>query len=159
MSFAASCCRFLKSFISKAFNRIVLAFLSVDSKTNKLYVNTYFPENLLLGFGRYCGKALQDSAVFHLFWVPALTNNVFSVYFSSWPVVNNSRNKRVSAFLLYFFGFEARAPFCTAVFLWNSVQNFKAKGQAVLVLALAGHDNLWYLRCLDNCSRGKLPPG
>ena len=42
---------------------------------------------------------------FHLFWVPAFTN-VFSIFFLDWLVLNNSRNKRVSAFLLYFIGFE-----------------------------------------------------
>ena len=51
----------------KAFNEIVLAFLSVESKTNILYVNIYFTENLLLGFGRYCGKVSQISLFFTLF--------------------------------------------------------------------------------------------
>ena len=84
---------------------MVLAFLSVESKTNILYVNINFTGNLLLGFGRYCSKVLPEPAVFHLFWAPALTNNVFWIIFSRWLVVNNSRNKRVSAFLLYFNGF------------------------------------------------------
>ena len=46
---------------------IVLVFLSVESETNILYVNINFTGNLLLGFGRYCGKVLPEPAVFHLF--------------------------------------------------------------------------------------------
>ena len=79
------------------------AFLSLESKTNMLYGN--FTGNLLLGFGRYCGKVLPEPAVFHIFWAPAL-KNVFSIFFSRRIVVNNSRNKKVFAFLLYFIGFE-----------------------------------------------------
>ena len=30
----------------------------------------------------------------------------FAIFFSRWTVVNNSRNKRVTTFLLYFIGFE-----------------------------------------------------
>ena len=97
---------FLKSVILKTFNEIVSAFLSVESKINILYVNINFTGNLLLGIGRYHGKVLPEPAVFNLFWAPALTNNVLSIFFSGWPVVNKSRNKRVSAFLLYFIGFE-----------------------------------------------------
>ena len=80
--------------------------LSIESKTNILYVNMNFTGNLFLGFGRYCDKLYPESAVFHLFWAPALARNVFSNFFSRWLSVNNSRNKRVSAFLLYFIGFE-----------------------------------------------------
>ena len=50
-----------------------------------LYVNLNFTGNLLSGFGRYCGKTLPEPAVFHLFWAPALTNNVFPILFSHWP--------------------------------------------------------------------------
>ena len=75
-----SWCKFLNSVISKTFDEIVLAFLSVESKTNILYVNINFTGNLLLGFGRYCGKVLPEPAVFHVLWAPALTN-VFSIFF------------------------------------------------------------------------------
>ena len=37
-----SCCKFLKPIILKTFNEIVLAFLSVESKINILYVNINF---------------------------------------------------------------------------------------------------------------------
>ena len=50
----------------KAFNEIVLAFLSVESKTNILYVNINFTGKLLLGFGRCCGKVFPEATVFHL---------------------------------------------------------------------------------------------
>ena len=63
-----------------------------------LYVSINFTGHLLLEFGRYCSKVLPELAVFHLLWTPALTTNVFSILFSHWPIVNNSRNKRVSAF-------------------------------------------------------------
>ena len=96
----------LEVFKMKSFNETVLAFLSFESKTNILYVNINFTGNLFLGFGRYWGKVLPEPAVFHFFRVPALTNNVLPIFFSCWLVVNNSRNKRVSAFLLYFIGFE-----------------------------------------------------
>ena len=56
-----------KAAILKTFNEIVLAFLSVKSKTNILDVNINFTGNLLLGFGRYSGKVLPEPAVFHLF--------------------------------------------------------------------------------------------
>ena len=65
--FVVSCCKFLKSIILKTFNEIALVFLSVESKTNILYVNINFNGNLFLGFGRYCGKVLPEPAVFHLF--------------------------------------------------------------------------------------------
>ena len=65
--FVVPCCKFLKSVILKTFNEIVLVFLSVESKTNILYVNTNFTGNLLLGFGRYCGKVLPEPAAFHIF--------------------------------------------------------------------------------------------
>ena len=104
--FLVSCCKCLKSVILKTFNEIVLAFLSVESRTNTLYININFTGNLLLGFGRYCSKVLPEAAVIHLFWAPALTNNVFSIFFPCWRVVNKSRNKWVSAFLLYFINFE-----------------------------------------------------
>ena len=60
--FVVFCCKILKSVILKTFNPILLAFLSVESKANTVYyVNINFTGNLLLEFGRYCGK------VFHLF--------------------------------------------------------------------------------------------
>ena len=114
---------------------------------------------------------------FNFFWVPALTKNFFSTFFSWWLLVNNSRNKRASAFLLCFTGFETInfyiffikiSYFQTNSFKnkelltitqiadmllyssdsWNSVQNFKANGRAVLVLALGEHDSLWLLLIL-----------
>ena len=48
----------------------------------------------------------QNLLLFNFFWAPALTKNVFSIYFSRWFLVNKSRNKRVSTFLLCFIGFE-----------------------------------------------------
>ena len=77
-------------------------FLSIESKTNILYVNMNFTGNLLLEFGRYCDKLYLESTVFHSFWAPALARNFF---FSILLLVNNSRKKSVSAFLLCFFGF------------------------------------------------------
>ena len=116
----------------------------------------------------------QNLLLFNFFWAPALTKNVFSIYFSRWFLVNKSRNKRVSTFLLCFIGFEtikfytfvikmscfgsnsffknkelltitktADTLLYSSVF-WNSVQNFKANGQAVLVLLLREHGNLWF---------------
>ena len=67
--FVVSGCELSESVILKTFNEIVLAFLSVESKTNILYVNYVninFTENLLLGFDRYCGKVLREPVVFHL---------------------------------------------------------------------------------------------
>ena len=104
--FAVSCCTFLKSVFLQTLNEIVSTSLSIESKTDILYVNMNFTGNLFLGFGRYCDKLYPESAVFHLFWAPALARNVFSVFYSRWLLVNNSRNKRVSAFLLCFIGFE-----------------------------------------------------
>ena len=72
----------LEVFKMKSCNEIALAFLSFESKTNILYVNINFTGNLFLGFGRYWGKVLLEPAVFHLFRVPALTNNVFPIFFS-----------------------------------------------------------------------------
>ena len=46
---------------------MVLAFLSVDSKANILYVNIHFTGNLFFEFGRYCGKVLPEPAALHLF--------------------------------------------------------------------------------------------
>ena len=43
----------------KTFNEIVLAFLSVKSKANILYVNINFTGNLFFGFGRYCDKEFR----------------------------------------------------------------------------------------------------
>ena len=76
-----SCCQFLKTIILKTFNEIVLAFLPVESKTNMLYVNINFTENLFFGFGRYCGKVFPEPAVSQPFWVPGLTKNVLSIFF------------------------------------------------------------------------------
>ena len=101
--FVVSWCKFLKFIISKIFHEIVLAFLSVESKTNILYVNMNFTGNLLLAFGRYCSKVLPEPSAFHLFGATALINNVFPIFFSRWPVVNNSRSKRVSALLFHWF--------------------------------------------------------
>ena len=101
-----SCCKFLKFIILKTFNETVLAFLSVESKTNIFYVSISFTGNLLLEFGRYCGKAVPEPTVFHLVWAPALKSNAFSIFFLRWPAVSDSRNKKMSAFLLYFIGFE-----------------------------------------------------
>ena len=60
--------------------------MSVESKTNIVYVNINLTGNLVLGFGKYCGKVFPEPAVFHLFWASALTNNVFSIFFSRWAV-------------------------------------------------------------------------
>ena len=72
-----SFCKFLQSGTLKKFNEIILAFLSVERKTNIFFVNIKFMGNFLFEFGRYCGKVLWEPAVFHLFWSPSLTNNVF----------------------------------------------------------------------------------
>ena len=78
--FVVSCCKFLKYVILKTFNEIVLAFSSVESKTNILYVNINFTGNLLLGFGRYLRYSTPRTRCFHLFWALALTKNVFSLF-------------------------------------------------------------------------------
>ena len=78
----------------------------VKSITNILYVNRNFTGNIFFGYGRNCGEVGQEPAVCHLFWAPALTKNVLSIFFSRWHLVNDSKNKRVSAFLLCFIGFE-----------------------------------------------------
>ena len=75
----------MKSVIFKTFNEVVLALLSVISKTNILYGNKEFTGNLHLGFGRCCGKVLPEPAVFHLFRASELTNNVFSIFFQVDP--------------------------------------------------------------------------
>ena len=64
------------------------------------YLFIYFFE-----FGEYCGKVFPEPGVSHTFWAPALTKNVFSIFFLYWLLLNDSRNKRV--FLLCFTGFEA----------------------------------------------------
>ena len=46
---------FLKSIVLNTFNEIASAFLSVESKTNILYINIHFAI-FFFGFGRYCGK-------------------------------------------------------------------------------------------------------
>ena len=69
----------VKSVILKTFNKIVLAFLSVESKTNILYVRMNLTGNLPLGFGRYCDKVLLEPAVFHLF--ERLHSQMFFQYF------------------------------------------------------------------------------
>ena len=73
-------CRFLKSIFSKTFNETVLRFRSFESKTNIVYVNIIFIENLILRFSRYWGKVPPESTVFYLFRASILTNNVFSIF-------------------------------------------------------------------------------
>ena len=46
----AFCCQFLKNIILKAYNEIVLDFLSVESKTNIFYVNINFTGNFFFGW-------------------------------------------------------------------------------------------------------------
>ena len=154
------------------FNEIVLAFLPLESKTNIVYVKINFTVKLLFGFSRYRGKVVPVPAVSHPFWEPVLTKNVLSIFFSCLHSVIDSRNKRLSAFLLCFIGFETinfyiffikMSCFESNFFLnrelliikknadtflyssrsWKSVQNFKANGKTVLVLALGEHDNLF----------------
>ena len=60
-------CLYISMAILKFFHEIILAFLSVESKTKLLYVNTNFTGNLLAGFGRYCSKILPEPAVFKFF--------------------------------------------------------------------------------------------
>ena len=57
-----------RSLVLKTFNGIVLAFLSVKSKTNILYVNKKFAVRSILGFGRYCGKVLPQPALIFTFF-------------------------------------------------------------------------------------------
>ena len=124
--------------------------------------------------GRWCRKVVPEP-VSHHFWAPALTKNVLSIFFSRWHLVNDSRKKILSASLLYIIGFETinfissswkRVVFdqtytfknrelliitkIADLFLyskltWNSMQNFKADKEGVLVLALWDDDNLWFL--------------
>ena len=96
--FVVSCCQFLKNIILKTFNKVVLAFLPVESKTNMLYVNIHFTRNLFFGFGIYCSKAVREPVASHPFWASTRTKNVLSILFSRWRLVNDSRNKRLCAF-------------------------------------------------------------
>ena len=106
VSFVVSWCQFLKA-ILKTFHEIALAFLPVEIKRNILYVNINLTENLFFVFGKYRrGKVGPEATVSHPFWALALTKNVSSIFLSRWHLVNDSRSKRVSAFLLCFFGFE-----------------------------------------------------
>ena len=75
----------------------IMYLMTVKSKTNILYANMHFA-NLFFGLGRHWGKAFPESAAVHLF--ECLHSQ------KMWLLVNNSRNKRVSAFLLCFIGFE-----------------------------------------------------
>ena len=132
---------------------------------------------LVFECGRHCGKVFPEPAVLQLFLSACTHKEFFSTFFSWWLLVNNSRYKRASAFLLCFTGFETinfyiffikSSYFQTNSFKnkelltitqiadmllyssdsWNSVQNFKANGRAVLVLALGEHDSLWLLLIL-----------
>ena len=88
------------------FKEITLAYFLVESKKNILYVNINFTGNLYFVFSRYCGNVVPERALSHSFRAPALTKNVLSIFFSCWHLVNNSRNKRGSDFLLCFIAFE-----------------------------------------------------
>ena len=131
VSFVFSCCQYLKPIILKTFNQTFLAFLPVEFKTNILYVNINFAGKLFFGFGRYCRKVLPEHAVSHPFWAHAFTENSLSIFFARWLLVNDRRNKRVSAFIIF-----------VKLSCFESNLFFK---QAVLVLALGEHDNLWFL--------------
>ena len=173
-SFCSVSLSVFKSHYLKNFIEIVLPFLLVESKTNILDININFTGNSFFGFDRYSGKVVPKPADSHPFGAPALAKNVLSIFFSRWHLVNDSRNKRVSAFLLCFIGFETVNFICfskkwvvldqtysfknrelliitknsyTLLYSslsWNSVQNFKSNGQAVLVLPLGEHENLWF---------------
>ena len=80
--------------------------MPVESKTNLLYVNINFTGNLFFEFGRYCDKVVPEPAVSQLFSALALIKNIPSIFFSRWQLVNDSMDKRVSAFLLCLIGFE-----------------------------------------------------
>ena len=54
----------MKAIILKTFDKIVLAFTPVESKTNMLYVNINYTRDLFCGFGRYSGKLVPEHAVF-----------------------------------------------------------------------------------------------
>ena len=61
---------------------------------------------LFFRFYRYCNKVVLDHADTHSFWAPALTKRLFFQYFFTLTLSNDSRNERVSAFLLCFDRFE-----------------------------------------------------
>ena len=105
-SFCSVSLSVFKSHYLKNFIEIVLPFLLVESKTNILDVNINFTGNSFFGFDRYSGKVVPKPADSHPFGAPALAKNVLSIFFSRWHLVNDSRNKRVSAFLLCFISFE-----------------------------------------------------
>ena len=127
MTVVKFCCQFLKAIILKTFNEIFLAFLPVESKTNIFNINIHFTENLFLGFDRYCCKIFPEPAISHPFWAPALTKNVLSIFFPRWLLVNDNRNKGVSAFLflLCSIGF-GKNNFCIFLF-WIKIILFKNK--------------------------------
>ena len=102
------CCLLLPVFKSHYLKNLQwnrFTFFANWKETNMLYVIINFTGNSFLGIGRYCGKVVPEPSDCHLFWTPALRNNVLSITFSLWHLVNDSRNKTVSAFLLCFIGF------------------------------------------------------
>ena len=157
--------KFLKSVILKTFNEIVLAFLSVESKTNILYVNIKFTGKLLLGFGRCCGKVFQEATVFHLseglhsqimvfqyffqvdFFFFFFKQLVFKYFSYKWFFLDQTysfKNKELVTITK-----NADIILFSSV-LWNFyfLQNFKANRPAALVLALGKDDSLWLILLL-----------
>ena len=87
-------------------------------------------------------NVFPEPAVSHTFLVPALTKNVLSIFFSCWLLVNDSRDKRVSAFLLCFIGFKIIFIY----FLWKWVvsdETYSFKDKELLII-LKNADTLLY---------------
>ena len=102
------CRKFLRSNILKIFNEIALAFLSVESKTNILHVNINFTGNLFLGdIVVKNSQNLLPFTVFVFFERLHSQRMFFTIFFSLRLLVNNSRIKRVFAFLVCFIGFDS----------------------------------------------------
>ena len=110
--------------------------MSVESETNILYVNINFTGNLLLGFGRYCGKVLPEPAVFQkgvCVYVFFIKKGVILDQTYSFKNKELTITKKVS-------------PFCTVVFCETFYKkSFKSNKQALLGLALREHENLLFL--------------
>ena len=126
-----------------------------------------------LGFGRYYGKVLTEPTIYHLFWAPALINVSSIFFARLPVVNNSRSKKATNIFVMlnwfwdnyFLYIFHKKSVILDQAYsfkntelltitksadtLWysnvllNPVQKLKVNGQALLVLALGEHDNLW----------------
>ena len=71
-------------------------------------------------------------------------HNVFSIFFSRWLLVNNSRNKRVSVVLLYLIGFETINLYIFFIKMSCFGSNFFFKKNKELLIITKNADTLLY---------------